>query len=1032
MVTTGMEEFYKKICDDNLYDYGHRVEHLEHFGRLYSDETHFLYEILQNAEDACATDILFELSPDNLKIWHNGNKFTEKDVKAITKISDSTKDINDVGKFGLGFKSVYAVTDCPEIHSDVYDFCIKKYIRPEAIEPILLPSHWTTLFVLPLKSGKQKELYEKIYNKLRSLELRVVLFLRNLNSIHWTVTGEVENEGQYLKEVKHTEEDGVKRIYCLDNENNYEEWILFSKMVDPAKNLFVDLAFLYDENQKSIVPANKTDLVVLFPTEKTTGLKFIINGKFKTTPSRENIPTQDQDNIMLVKEVGSMMRDVLEYAKKHGLLNVSLLQTLPIEPERFTVNDKTEFFKPIYDSVKQLLSANAYIPTVEYGIFAAAKDMVIARSRELIKLYRLQDKQWLTTEITSDKTYGLFKYLNNELGIKEITPTQFCAGLDKGFLEKRSDQWFIDFYKFAVDQRALWKKNDANQWSPSNEGILRSKPIIRLEDDTLITPKELAYLPGSIVVDGAPIIKKTLTEDPGAKEFLELLEFKEPTKADLIEQIILKKKYTTEHANVSDDEYRKDVGNIIKVMQDDSVSENDKRELAKYRIIKGEAGLFYRVNDVYVASDELKNWFDGVKRNYAASVLSTNELVALGVSTLPHVEAHILHKLDIPEQKREPKSDKSNPECCVDVTVDGLKEKIVTPESAVDFAEMIRKLYEDTDSELFDTCSKNQLSYGLFESDYIYYKKGNLQKTKYATSVVDTLKNKAWVLTKNGKVESPTLLSTNDVDERIIFLRDFAGSLFGDELNKSIADKQRAAETLGISKKIAEVISSPDFNERWAAFEKWEACQLREDVALKEPDWEPETSVEDTDIEETEFVRTSSDRGVVGTSNSTRQYEQIFEVEGETSNMQKMSTANRQRIGELGERLARKWLLQQGFKDTEIRVVNTDVDNGTGRDIEILRDGEIIQYIEIKSTIDTKGKHLFVTSGKQWESARNNPDKFWYYCIFGVGTSKVKLIRINNPIQMWKNGLLEAHPVNFIVRVRDSNFDDLKDILNDK
>ena len=43
---------------------------------LYNDPSHFIYEILQNAEDAFATEITFELHKDRLIINHNGKDFT--------------------------------------------------------------------------------------------------------------------------------------------------------------------------------------------------------------------------------------------------------------------------------------------------------------------------------------------------------------------------------------------------------------------------------------------------------------------------------------------------------------------------------------------------------------------------------------------------------------------------------------------------------------------------------------------------------------------------------------------------------------------------------------------------------------------------------------------------------------------------------------------------------------------------------------------------------------------------------------------
>src|ERR1035437_67982 len=49
--------------------------------KLYPDRTHFVVELLQNAQDAGATRIRFDLTPDGLRVLHDGRLFTEADVR---------------------------------------------------------------------------------------------------------------------------------------------------------------------------------------------------------------------------------------------------------------------------------------------------------------------------------------------------------------------------------------------------------------------------------------------------------------------------------------------------------------------------------------------------------------------------------------------------------------------------------------------------------------------------------------------------------------------------------------------------------------------------------------------------------------------------------------------------------------------------------------------------------------------------------------------------------------------------------------
>src|SRR6266568_3190869 len=110
---------YDKIRAENITRYGTDTAVLDLLGQLYSDRTHFIFELVQNAEDAGASELAFELFDDRLEVRHNGRPFTEADVRGICGIANSAKsgDLTAIGAFGIGFKSVYAYTQTPSVHS---------------------------------------------------------------------------------------------------------------------------------------------------------------------------------------------------------------------------------------------------------------------------------------------------------------------------------------------------------------------------------------------------------------------------------------------------------------------------------------------------------------------------------------------------------------------------------------------------------------------------------------------------------------------------------------------------------------------------------------------------------------------------------------------------------------------------------------------------------------------------------------------------------------------------------------------------
>ena len=127
-----MASDYEEIRSDNIKRYGTDIGRIGPMllANRYDERTHFIFELLQNAEDALARllklgssrAVSFYLEPNSLRVSHYGDPFTEKDVRSICGIDESTKKINEIGRFGIGFKSVYAFTERPEIHSGTEDF----------------------------------------------------------------------------------------------------------------------------------------------------------------------------------------------------------------------------------------------------------------------------------------------------------------------------------------------------------------------------------------------------------------------------------------------------------------------------------------------------------------------------------------------------------------------------------------------------------------------------------------------------------------------------------------------------------------------------------------------------------------------------------------------------------------------------------------------------------------------------------------------------------------------------------------------
>jgi hypothetical protein len=181
----------------------------------YSDSNHFVYELLQNAEDVKATRVVFEYNKDKLVFYHNGTPFDEADVKGVSSMLMGTKDRNSaqtIGRFGMGFKSVFKYTYQPEIYSNDAAFRIENYLLPVDIEnswdyirekeslvyplssggkflPFVQAEHLTKIIIPFVKKDYNANIVEvkgdEVLKKLKDLDGEILLFLTNIKKLYW-------------------------------------------------------------------------------------------------------------------------------------------------------------------------------------------------------------------------------------------------------------------------------------------------------------------------------------------------------------------------------------------------------------------------------------------------------------------------------------------------------------------------------------------------------------------------------------------------------------------------------------------------------------------------------------------------------------------------------------------------------------------------------------------------------------------------------------------------------------------------------
>ena len=475
---------------------------LERIIQLYTDKSHFVYELLQNAEDAEAKSIRFIQHANCLEVLHDGKPFTSANLQGLCDIgkSDKVDNLNQIGEFGVGFKSVFGICDTVRLFSDPSHFDgkvegdavafaveIKDFTRPEDIPEEPMPRTYTTRFVFPFAVGHTysgfktiPSLADTLARKLQNLGITTLLFMKHLELIEYEIETDGEPiTGEYLLE-KRSINDHCYLVSALGISEKEKadpdaaemiSYLKFSRKLEKYPLRTVDIAFPVKEEKDSYqcIKAPNPYVSVYFPTETESKLDFIVQGPYRTTPNRSSIPSEDADNIYLAKETAILLRESLLELQAAGKLNMSFVKTLPIVEDRF---DTFGLFFPLYETVRDLFRSAAIIPSKD-GKYVYAKYARITRQERLATVFSdellsqlINDGGaycWLPTYLTeTNREYKhVLDYMTGELNIPVIRPEDLRTYFSSNpkFLPERSLDWLVDLYSIFENIPGAFSKS---------------------------------------------------------------------------------------------------------------------------------------------------------------------------------------------------------------------------------------------------------------------------------------------------------------------------------------------------------------------------------------------------------------------------------------------------------------------------------------------------------------------------------------------------------------------------------------------
>jgi hypothetical protein len=585
--------------------------------QLYPDRAHFIYELLQNAEDTRATKARFALDRNCLTFEHNGRPFDEKDIWRITNIGKSSKkdDLDKIGRFGIGFKAVFAYSDTPYIWSPSFSFKIKDLVLPTALDPDKSQFGEWTHFEFPFNNPKKnaEAAYAEIEAGLEELAETTLLFLTSLETISWQIGDSIVGE---VRRVQHSESH-VEVLKEADKAYS-SHFLKFSRPVEGLDQQQVSVAFALDflpsvtvldpgkplSGQMRIIPADKGRVAVFFPAEKeTSGLRFHLHAPFVPELSRASIK-ETPSNEPLFHQLASLTGSALHQIRDLRLLNVDFLSVLPNSQD----DQIPKRYQCIRDAVVREMNEQPLTPTHRRS-HAPAKQLLQAKA-SLKELLSQEDLDVLVHRkgLPSEWAVGVTQRNSNAdrflagLAITEWDVDEFVDLL----VEKASDRLRfidngtqvgpdIDFMKWLSEHSSDWHQRLYAllyiELGPNRDfQRLSGVRIVRLisgqysvggqcffPSDPLDKNEVLPRIDVGVFTSG-----KSKTQQENARNLLEALGVRDVGEAEQVEAI-LKERYTKGHLKP----YKQDFKRFVALVEKDSTKASLFREYFIFETIDG-------------------------------------------------------------------------------------------------------------------------------------------------------------------------------------------------------------------------------------------------------------------------------------------------------------------------------------------------------------------------------------------------------------------------------------------------------------
>jgi len=579
--------------------------------------TRFIMELIQNAEDSLIDadypgEIEIIVSNKRIKIIHNGKPFTREDIDAICGVRSTKKpERGTLGYLGIGFKSVFKITDCPQIFSGPYAFKFdKNYWKEEhyrelwQIIPIPISLENITETISPKKttfilSFRNEEGYNIAKDELKRISPHFFMFLKKLSKL--TITDEITGEKKIfewhvsqLEKISPTIE--VKNVKVIENGKaisfivfsgifNVPEDVKKDKLTQDAQRegviaREVSIAFPLDEKEERLVGIEKIGWVYgglysFLPLEEArSGARFLIQADFIVQPGRESINYEAKWNKWLFECVAEVASQAIEYFWKHPKFCGQYIPFFEISKV-----DDNFYFKLIEPTLKRKIEEklkDPHVPTVDGAIVPLSKAVKITEEIEGFIQKGFLKKDDLSIIFKEEGLNFIGKDVKTgSLNVKQITLEKLNNKelIEKKLREGKGIDFIAELYREA-DKR----NRNFNGWF-----IIDKEFKIRSANETHFSsiPKE---------------VEELLEDVPEAKEILGEYKFVHPELEAKIKELLKK-------AGVSDISYSEICEKVVipkvSIRSPKPTCDDAKKKLKVWTYMLKKAGI-YPSNEIWV------------------------------------------------------------------------------------------------------------------------------------------------------------------------------------------------------------------------------------------------------------------------------------------------------------------------------------------------------------------------------------------------------------------------------------------------